>query len=91
MKSLTWAQLKKAANKVPEKLLQNEVVIWTDDERAYKISDIEILKEDYLFDGDEGCAPRSILKEGDPEDFKENEEDYYLIHPKGTRIINAES
>jgi len=87
--NLTWADLKRIVNKMPESRLKDEVTIWTDDERAYKIDCVEVLKEDYVFDGDEGCAPKSVMKEGDPKDWKENRAEYYTVHPKGTRIINA--
>ena len=88
-KNLTWADLKRIANKIPESRLKDEVTIWTDDEQCYKIDAVEVLKEEYVFDGDEGCAPKSVMKNADPKDWKENRDEYYTVHPKGTRIISA--
>lgn len=89
-KKFTWADLKRRANRIPKERLQDEVVIWTDDEKAYRVSDVERLTEDYLFDGDEGCAPKSAMKDC-IEDAKQtgDEDEYYLIHPKGRRILYA--
>jgi hypothetical protein len=90
-KNMTWADLKKIVNKMPESRLKDDVTIWTDTEECFKVADIEILKEDYVFDGDEGCAPKSVMKVADPKDWKENRDEYYTVHQKGTRIINAGS
>lgn len=91
-RKFTWAALKKAVNKVPDHMLKNEVIIWTDDEeKAHTVICVETLKEDYVFDGDEGCAPKSIMKEAIAEAKKTGDEDeYFVIHQKGTRIIWAE-
>lgn len=92
-KDFTWADLKKAVNKIPENQLNKRVTIWTDDEQCFHISYVEVLKEDYVHDGVEGCAPRSVLKAGyTKEEWKEAKEfdSHYTVHEKGTRIINAE-
>ena len=86
-KNLTWGDLKKIINKMPDSRLKDEITIWADDENCYKVDGVEVLKEDYVFDGDEGCCPRSVAK-----GFGANE--YALLkheiaHHKGTRIINA--
>ena len=85
----TWGDLKKAVNRIPDQLLKEPVRIWTDDEQCFVISDVERLKEDYVFDGDEGVCPKSIMKSGDPKDWEENKDEYYTVYPKGCRIINA--
>lgn len=87
--NLTWRQLKMLANDVPEELLDRDVVSWADDEEegGVVITGFEILDENYLFDGDEGCAPESgLIKSVSEEEFKEG--DHYVVHPKGTRILN---
>ena len=91
-RKFTWGALKKAANRVPDHLLKNEVIIWTEDgEKAHTVVYVETLKEDFIFDGDEGCAPKSIMKEAVAEAKQTGDEDeYFLIHKKGTRIIHAE-
>lgn len=87
IKNMTWAQLKRIVNKIPISLLKEEVTIWTDYEQRYKIDNVQVLKEDYIFDGDENSIPRSIFKKADPEFYKESKND--VTYPKGTRIINA--
>lgn len=91
-KKFTWADLKKAVNKIPEKNLKKEVIVWNiSDESAMTITDVEILKEDYLFDGDEGCAPKSVMKEAIAEAKRDGLEDEYpVVHIKGTRVLNGE-
>jgi hypothetical protein len=87
MRKFTWADLKKAANEIPEELLNQEVVVWEEDEGGCKIAAIDALEEDYRFDGDEGCAPASVLMEDyDGSDF---DDDHYIIYPKGARILIA--
>lgn len=90
--TLTWAELKKAINRMPKKHLNKPVCLWAD-EQGFKIVEVEILKEDYLFDGDEGCAPRSTMKEvidGEKDFPPEDKGDYYVVHEKGTRILYIE-
>ena len=90
-KPFTWADLKKAVNQIPDAQLKKKVVIWTDDENCYQVANVEILKEDHLNDGDDGCAPRSDLKDAIKEAKQTGDQDvYYLIHKKGTRILYAE-
>jgi hypothetical protein len=88
-KTFTWADLKKVTNRVPKSLLHNPVIIWAEDgEKAFVAAGVEILKEDHLYDGDEGCAPKSVLKESIADaKLTGDEDEYYLIHQKGTRII----
>lgn len=89
----TWADLKRIANKVPESRLKDEVVIWTDEERGLLVHNVEILSEDYLFDGDEATAPRSVMKEIIDEEKRNGtyvDGEYYVVHPKGRRILYAE-
>lgn len=92
-RKFTWAALKRIANRIPEDRLKDEVIIWTDDERALVVSCVETLKEDYLFDGDEACAPKSVMKEVIDEEKKQgtyDEGDFPVVHPKGRRILYAE-
>lgn len=91
-KKFTWADFKKAVNKIPEKNLNQEVVIWTEDERCYTVDSLFICPEDFLFDGDEGCCPRSEMKDAIKEekrDYPDTESEYYVVHRKGTRIIQT--
>lgn len=89
-KKFTWADLKKVVNRMPADALSRDVTIWTEDERCYTVTNVERLKEDYVDDGDCGCCPKSIMKNGDPEGWKENKDEYGVVYPKGTRIVNAE-
>lgn len=87
----TWAKLKEIANNMPEEMLFKEVIIWEEDgETAHHISGHEILEEDHLFDGDEGIAPESVIKEN-YDDYEENKDEYYLVHPKGFPILHIPS
>jgi hypothetical protein len=85
-KKFTWRDLHRAASKIPAHLWNEPVVIWTEDEKAYTVADVEVLKEDHHFDGDEGCAPKSVLKES----IAEDPDEYRLIYKKGTRILYAQ-
>lgn len=89
-KVFTWADLKRAVNKMPENRLKDPVVIWNDDETCYQVTDVEVLNEDYRHDGDEGVIPNSVMKEN-YDDYKQGikDGDYNVVYPKGTRIINA--
>lgn len=85
-KKFTWADLKEICNETPEENLSSEVILWAEDETVHRITEVEILEEDYVYDGDEGCGPKSVLMEAMGEDF--DEEENYLVHKKGTRILN---
>lgn len=88
--SFTWNDLKKIANKIPQSRLGDRVYIWDDDGGGYIIGDVEILKEDWLFDGDENSIPRSDLESAIGKDeIKNPENEYYVIHKKGTRILRV--
>ena len=90
-KDFTWADMKRVVNRMPPDLLKLKVYIWPDEEeRALVVTGINRLREDYVYDGDVACCPKSIMKAGDPQDWKEKKDEYYVVHPKGTRIINAE-
>lgn len=89
IKNLTWADLKRIVNKIPESRLQDEVTIWGDDEQVFMIDNVQVLNEDYVDDGCCNCVPRSIMRKADQEYWKENKEDHPVVYPKGTRIINA--
>jgi hypothetical protein len=81
---------------MPKNRLKDPVFIWTDrddDASCFAVTDVEALKEDYLFDGDEATAPRSVMKEIIDNEKKEGtyqEGDFHLVHPKGRRILYAE-
>lgn len=86
-KKFTWADLKRIANEIPEERLSNEVK-WWGEERGGKISGVQTLEEDYHDDGDSGTMPRSIMLENiEP---GQDEEDFPLIHAKGTRILDVD-
>jgi hypothetical protein len=83
-KKFTWADLKKIVNKLPAHLLKSPVIGWHEDSEAgIKIVYTEKLKEHYVFDGDEGCAPINLMKKEDDYDPEDN----YIVHPKGTIIL----
>ncbi len=87
-KQFIWADLKKIVNEIPEEHLNSEVRIWTDDERGYRINEVEIAKEDYVYHEDypeEGSCPKSEI------DIEEGEEEFYKVSvKKGERIIYAD-
>ena len=86
-KKITWAEIKELVNQLPENILNQNCTIWTDSEVSGGfITGVKILDEDWHFDGDEGCAPISTIKEN-YEDYEENKEEYHLVHAKGTPIL----
>lgn len=85
-KKFTWYDLKRVIDKMPEARLKDEVRGWKDED-GVTITGVEILKEDYHDDGDIGTWPKSIMLENLGDD---DEEDYPLVFPKGTRILNVE-
>lgn len=91
-KKFTWAQLKKIVNAIPDKHLNKEVVVWKeDDDGGGLITNVEILKEDYLFSGDEGCCPKSQMKDAikeEKKEFPDTASEYEVVHEKGTRILH---
>lgn len=95
-KKFTWETLRKIANSIPEDRIKDEVIIWTDrddDASAFAVKCVERLSEDYIFDGDEGCAPRSIMKETIEEEKAAgtySEQEFRVILHKGQRILYAE-
>lgn len=85
-KKLTWAELKKIVNEMPEELLQNQVYAWNANDcepEGLGINGIQRLEEDHVFDGDEACVPVSAFKEAGELDPEEN----YVVHPAGTVIL----
>lgn len=86
-KGLTWAELKTLANKLSPELLKKEVCLWGEESGAV-IDGVQILKEDYVHDGDMGCAPLSVMKQSmTKEEWEEDKDEYYPIHKKGTVIL----
>jgi hypothetical protein len=83
--------MKKVVNRIPPEILKQEIIIWPEDEEVgHKILTVEILKEDYVHDGDMASAPKSIMKESmTKEEWNDavKDGDYYLIFPKGMRVI----
>lgn len=83
---LTWGELKKIVNEMPEEFLQNQVYAWNAndaDPQGLPINSILKLQEDYVYDGDEGCDPLSIAKESGEYDPDE----HYIVHHAGTIIL----
>lgn len=83
---LTWGELKKIVNEMPEELLQNQVCAWNANDASppgLLISSVQKLPENYVYDGDEGCAPLSTFKNDGEYDAHEN----YVVHPTGTVIL----
>jgi hypothetical protein len=90
---ITWADLKKAVNELPEDLLTTKVVLWpfSDGEEAWNLVEVMTLEEDYVFDGDSGCAPLSVMKESvSAEEWEEAKDEHHLVFPKGTPILIIE-
>lgn len=70
----TWADLKAAIENLTEEQLNKPIYLWGV-ESGDKL-EFDILDEDYLEDGDEGCAPKSIIEEnmsGETVDMTEDE------------------
>lgn len=85
--NITWAELKEIVNKLPEQILNQAVTIWNSSEEAGSVAiSVKILGEDHHYDGDEGCAPISIIKENF-DDYEEHKDEYYLVHAYGTPIL----
>lgn len=83
---LTWAELKKIVNEMPEDLLQNQVYAWNANDaepQGLPIEGVQKLEEDYVYDGDEGCCPKSEFAKNGGYDADEN----YVVHPAGTTIL----
>jgi hypothetical protein len=93
-KEFTWADLKKAVNRMPADKLKMPVTIWTDDEHCYIVQSVFRLEEDYVdSESGEGCAPKSVMKESIQQsklDGTYSEGDYAVVYPRGTRIIEAD-
>ncbi len=83
----TWADLKKVTDVMSDKKLQQEVIIWTDDEKGYLIEEIIVAKEDYVYHIDypeDGSSPISAL------DLNDEDKPYYKVSiKKGERVISA--
>lgn len=85
-KGVTFRQLIEAIEKMPSELLDKKIVTWPSDdsEIGHVIVELEILEEDYRFDGDNGSVAESIMKDTYEEwDADEN----YVVHQKGTIIL----
>lgn len=93
-KKFTWGDLKKIASELPEEMLNKSVVFWYEDnEGGSVVSDCEILDEDYLFDGDEGCARETDIRTGydSPEEWEINKDEHYVVYAKGFPILHIPS
>lgn len=88
---MTWADLKKVVNELPEELLDQKIVLWPleDGEEAWNMVEVMKLEENYVFDGDMGCTPESALRESYDEELSEDEfqKEHYLVFEKGTPIM----
>lgn len=86
-KAIKWSDIKEIVNKLPDHILNQSVTIWNSSEDSGSLAiAIKLLHEDYHYDGAEGCAPLSVIKDND-EEFDENKEDYHLVHAIGTPIL----
>jgi hypothetical protein len=87
-KKFTWSDLKQLVNSMPESHLRNPVTIWQEDEEAgHVVTGAKVLEENYRYDGDEGCAPESVMKET-YDDYEENKDvEYGIVHPAGMPIL----
>lgn len=86
-KFITWAELKEIINKLPENILNQNATVWNGSEDAGSaVVGVKLLNEDWHYDGDEGCAPISIIKEN-YDDYEENKDTYRLVHATGTPIL----
>lgn len=86
-KIITLNEIKEALNKLPENMLSQKATIWNASEDAGSVVvGIKILDEDHHYDGDEGCAPISVIKEN-YDDYEENKDEYPLVHAAGTPIL----
>ncbi len=86
VKQQTWADLKAAIENLTDEQLSKPIYLWGV-ESGDKI-EFDVIDEDYLHDGDEGCAPKSVIEESleEGEDLSE----YPLTHSKGTIIFQTE-
>lgn len=84
---ITWAEIKELVDMMPPEILSQNATIWNESEDSgCTVKAIKILDEDYRYDGDEGCAPETIIKENH-DDFEENKNTYYVVHRAGTPIL----
>lgn len=84
---LKWRELKEIVNALPENILDQNVTVWNDSEDSGNAAmRVVILEEDHHYDGDEGCAPISVIKEN-YEDYEQSKETYPLVHANGTPIL----
>lgn len=82
-KEITWRELKEFVNKLPEILLDDEVIYWGE-EKGGTVNSLMCLEEDYTNVSDEYWEPVSVYK-GD-KDYEDDIPDSPLL-PKGTPII----
>lgn len=85
--TITWADLKEAANKMSEEQLNTPVFIAQDDEYWVKINEIVLVEEDIYVnkDDDEDAGTLSELKELHDDEFVL--ENYRLMSKKGTPFL----
>jgi hypothetical protein len=80
----TWGDLKKVINKLPEEELNKEVIVWNE-ESGCRITEVEILNEDYYQD-EECCIPESELKHILKEEG-ETMDTHPLVLKKGSAVL----
>lgn len=84
---ITWAEVKEIVNKLPDRILNQSVTIWNSSEDAGSVAvGVKTIEEDYHYDGDQGCAPLSVIKDN-YDDYEENKDEYHLVHAVGTPIL----
>lgn len=86
--TITWADLKEAANKMNEEQLKNPVFLAQDDDYWIKINEVALVEEDVYVNNDDNDDAGTLheLKELNGDEFKL--EDYKLIAKKGTPFLS---
>lgn len=81
----TWADLKKEINELPEKVLNQKIRIWGEEE-GFISNGLHVLDEDHIDNG-ESFSPKSTFE---PEELKSLKAFGHTTLPKGTPIISID-
>jgi hypothetical protein len=88
MKTLTWSELAKLINQLPEAEKAKPVFLLINDENSFKkVNGLETIPEDVYYNKEdhEDCGDLKTLKECHGEAY--NRENYELSTPKGTAFL----